>query len=740
MFLHRVLLYFSVVAAMTIAATVFGEIVLMQRVLDRSRQSDMRLANGVAGHISAVLEDQHRELMGLLADLPADLDEKAVLEHLKLGRAFMFEPGGVTVFSQRDWGTGVELSPGGSPPRQILLPALRLARQTGALTVTSMWRGTDGFPRVCLVARLPEKDGWRAVVANIRLDQMAFLSHFGFILKDQDVRLQILDGAGIALFSTVPGERYRSVVHGTYLLDRVRQGQTTQQQCHSCHEGEGGQPTRRENEISTLASVSGTPWSVLLRENSSAVQQIFAEMVATAIAMVCLILGALTGFYLLLNRQVLRPLRQLASAAAAVSAATSASPPPEGPRDEMERLAQSFETILGQPEDKGREALAPAPGDAPPSELRESLRRALAPAVHGFRNVEVASALIVSIEGGAIGDPPLVVGSEDLDIGAIEATLRQLGRERSRFTTQELADEGVDVTPFKEIVTFYRTDLRALDLLHGDVWVGTRDPQAVPHLKPISVLITLHMQGVVDRSLLSNKLWHEYRQKKGILGHLFEAEAEERKRIARDIHDDTAQSLAALALLLETVPIGGDPQKQEQAVRTAQERVRGIIDSTDRIMKRLRPALLDDLGLVDAVRDLGENVLASEGIDFEFEAPEDEIRAEPEIEDAVYRVFLEAASNVVRHAHANHVSARIDVVDGQILGSLEDDGRGMQQPSEKAFSDRPRFGLLGMRERVTLLDGTFRLSPSKLGGLRVEVSVPYRPRKPRPSTPPGPPP
>ena len=74
---------------------------------------------------------------------------------------------------------------------------------------------------------------------------------------------------------------------------------------------------------------------------------------------------------------------------------------------------------------------------------------------------------------------------------------------------------------------------------------------------------------------------------------------------------------------------------------------------------------------------------------------------------------------------------------GQIHGTLEDDGRGMQQPSLESLKDRPRFGLLGMRERITLLDGTFQLSPSKLGGLKIEVCVPYRERTRRSIPTPG---
>lgn len=730
---RRPLVYFSAAAAVTIGAAVVGEIFLVGRVVEHSRRADLRFATGVAHHVNATLDAERRYLVALLRRLPLKEGEGAVRAALRAEPESMYEPGGLQVFTPEAWGLGAEASPGGLAPRLVLLPALREARHSGRVAVTSLWRGSDGHPRISLVAGEQRENGWRAVVGNVRLDQPPFLSHFGFYLSDDEVRLQILDAAGLALFSTEPHERYQSVVHGTYLLDRVRLGQAAQLECHACHEGQGGEPTREE-EISTLAPVQGTGWSVLVRENPAQLKQVLNETAGTVVGLVAMILSAFTGFYWLLTRRVLRPLRQLATAAVAVQAATPSNEPPVGPRDEMRVLTNSFEQMLGQVQSTGNgdegapaPAVVPAPATAPPVELREALQKALATAVHGYRHVEIISAIVVSVEGDAVGAPPLVVGTLGEDTGKVEALLRKLGHDKGALTREDLAAAGEDPALFQNIDVFYRRSLRALHALHGTVWVGASDRDPARHLRPMAVLIALHVQGILDRSLLSDTLWSEYREKTRMLGHLFEAEAEERKRIAREIHDDTSQALTALMLRLETYPFAGDQQSQEQWLRTTQERVRGIIDSTDRIMKRLRPALLDDLGLVDAVRALGEDVLSSAGVDFELDAPGEEIGAAPEIEDAVFRVFQEAASNVVRHAHAQNVSASLEVVGGQIVGSFEDDGQGLQPAAGESFGDRPRFGLLGMRERISQLGGQFRLSTSESGGLRIDVAVPFRP-------------
>lgn len=730
---RRPLVYFSAAAAVTIGAAVVGEVFLVGRVVEHSRRADLRFATGVAHHVSATLEDERRYLVALLRRLPLAGGPAAVKAALRDEPESMYEPGGLQVFTPDAWAVGAEGSPGGLAPRRLLLPALREARQTGNVAVTSLWRGTDGHPRISLVVAERWGTGWRAAVGNVRLDQPAFLNHFGFYLSDDEVRLQILDGAGVALFSTEFKERYRSAVHGTYLLDKVRQGEPAQLKCHACHEGQGGEATR-EDEISTLAPVRGTGWSVLVRENPAQLRQVLNETAGTVVALVGMILGAFTGFYWLLTRRVLRPLRQLATAAVAVQAATPSNEPPAAPRDEMKVLTSSFEQMLGQVQSTANgdepapaSVLVPAPATAPPGELREALQKALATAVHGYRHVEIISAIVVSVEGDAVGAPPLVVGTLGEDTNRLEALLRKLGGEKGVLTREDVVAAGEDPAPLQNIDVFYRRSLRALHALHGTVWVGASDRDPARHLRPMAVLIALHVQSILDRSLLSDTLWSEYREKTRMLGHLFEAETEERKRIAREIHDDTSQSLTALMLRLEAFPFQGSKESQEQWLHTTQERVRGIIDSTDRIMKRLRPALLDDLGLVDAVRALGEDVLTSAGVDFELDAPEEEIGAAPEIEDAIFRVFQEAASNVVRHAQAQNVSASLEVVDGQIVGSFEDDGRGLQPAAGESHGDRPRFGLLGMKERISQLGGKFKISTSESGGLRIDVEVPFRP-------------
>lgn len=734
MFRQRVLLYFSVVAALLIAATVAGQAALVTRVLEHSRQADLRLASGVADHVADSLSTPLRQLGELLAALPPGLEPAAVRRVLDQPRDALLEPGELFVVGANAWALGAEGSRAGLPPRALLLPALRRARAAGTPLVTAQWRGLDGHPRVSLVAVAPGGGpDATAAVASIRLDGDEFLDHFGFMVNDPAARLQLLDEQGVALFSTRLDERYRSAVHGTYLLDSLQQETGPRHlACHGCHVDPASGETERRDELATVAPVPGTTWAVLVREDASTYPAALAEMTANLVVLLSLVIGSLGGFFWLLNRRVLRPMQQLARAATVISAVTPGARPPGAALEdpELERAAAvALQPVSGAvpAELPRRDTLewAAVPVSRPEA-VREALWRCLGPAVDGFRRVEVVAALVVEIWGDAIGEP-LVAGTPAGRAATLATALRGVEVGHAPVTPKQLIARGVAVEPLRGIAALRRVELRLSAGLRGAVWFAGHDAEAVAHLQAIGVLIALHLQTSLERALLTLRLEEEFRQKGHILAHLVEAEAEERKRIARDIHDDTAQALAALALVLEAFPLQAPPAAQAEFVHTAQERVRRIIDSTDRIMKRLRPALLDDLGLVDAVRRLGEDVLGSEGISFELEA-EEAIEAAPELEDVAFRVFLEATQNVVRHADATQVKARLAVREGRLEASIDDDGRGFPTAGASDEARRPRFGLLGMRERVALLGGQLRLATSALGGLQVAISVPFRGR------------
>jgi signal transduction histidine kinase len=200
-------------------------------------------------------------------------------------------------------------------------------------------------------------------------------------------------------------------------------------------------------------------------------------------------------------------------------------------------------------------------------------------------------------------------------------------------------------------------------------------------------------------------------------GALAAAEAE-RARWARELHDETLQGLGALRLLLVSARRSGDAQH----VGVAVERLEEEIDGLRGLIRDLRPAALDDLGLGPAIEGLAERAGRREGLDViaDVTLPD---RLPSEMETAVYRIVQEALTNAVRHAGATAVHISVDVRDGAIHAEVRDDGRGFD-PGAPADG----FGLTGMRERVALLRGELEIASSE-SGTYVAAALPLQQRR-----------
>ncbi|MGC3999161.1 MAG: HAMP domain-containing protein [Anaeromyxobacter sp.] len=212
-------------------------------------------------------------------------------------------------------------------------------------------------------------------------------------------------------------------------------------------------------------------------------------------------------------------------------------------------------------------------------------------------------------------------------------------------------------------------------------------------------------------------------ERRQLLRKVIVAQEDERKRVARELHDETTQALALLAMKLdaarEALRAGRTPDLDEvkaTAVRT--------LDDVHRMILDLRPSVLDDLGLTSAVRWYGDRTLGARGVTVrcEFEGPDR--RLPPELETAVFRICQEALSNVARHAQASAVLVQVAVGEGEIRVEIEDDGRGFDPDAAVRREGRPAWGLLGIRERAELLGGSAQVDSAPGQGTRVTVRIP----------------
>ena len=203
-------------------------------------------------------------------------------------------------------------------------------------------------------------------------------------------------------------------------------------------------------------------------------------------------------------------------------------------------------------------------------------------------------------------------------------------------------------------------------------------------------------------------------QRQVLVRRLLSATEEERRRLARELHDEIAQLLAVIQMSLHDVAADTPAMDRANAllVRTQQE--------IHRIIHDLRPSLLDDLGLATAMKSYADEHLVTQGIGVSLEI-EDGLPPRPEIETVIFRIYQELVTNVLRHAQAEHVSIELYERDGTLVLAVEDDGQGFDPDAKFEGA-----GLTGMRERAALVNGTIRFDSEAGLGTNVVVEIPLR--------------
>jgi signal transduction histidine kinase len=196
----------------------------------------------------------------------------------------------------------------------------------------------------------------------------------------------------------------------------------------------------------------------------------------------------------------------------------------------------------------------------------------------------------------------------------------------------------------------------------------------------------------------------------------------ERRRLARELHDETGQALTSVLLGLKAVDEVTSEAAAKEALSGLRELVVATLQDVRRLAVELRPKALDDFGLAPALERLTEAFAEQTGIAVDFEAALPDGRLPAEIETALYRIVQESLTNVVKHAHARNVSVLLTRKNGAVAAVIEDDGRGFdpEQTREEGV------GLVGMRERVALLDGRLEIESREGAGTTLVVELPLR--------------
>ncbi|HEY9857814.1 MAG TPA: ATP-binding protein [Stenomitos sp.] len=258
-------------------------------------------------------------------------------------------------------------------------------------------------------------------------------------------------------------------------------------------------------------------------------------------------------------------------------------------------------------------------------------------------------------------------------------------------------------------------------LAAGEPLEGLPDPRGSDEVGRLET----DFKAIADRLSAQKMALEEKDRLRGqLLDKLISAQEDERRRISRELHDQTGQSLTTLLVGLKVLEKAPTMEAMQARAADLMGLVHQTLDEVHRLSVELRPAMLDDLGLVAALRAMATDFEEAHGVRTEVRIQGIDHRLAPIIEASVYRVMQEALTNIAKYASAQHVTLRL-VQEGERLDArVEDDGRGFDVAAVLHAKGRQSLGLLGMQERVGLLGGEFTIDSAPGHGTHIRFTIP----------------
>ena len=271
------------------------------------------------------------------------------------------------------------------------------------------------------------------------------------------------------------------------------------------------------------------------------------------------------------------------------------------------------------------------------------------------------------------------------------------------FTTGESSIQGLLVCKDKSTVSYYYTGLTIIyegELCLMGVGIDTS-----------------------ERELAKQKLRETSQQLRELTSHLVKVREEERKRIGREIHDELGQKLTAIKM--DVAWLNKKLPDENILFRDKFRNILAMLDdgnhSIRRILSELRPAILDNFGLLEALLWQTQHFTATTNIPVKINTLESKLLIPENIATSLFRIFQEALTNIARYSQATEVVISINISEEVLLCAIEDDGIGFDPD---ILNHKKSFGVLGMKERIGSLNGTFKLITSVNNGTKLEITIP----------------
>jgi len=630
-------------------------------------------------------------------------------------------------------------------------PSIRQVLTSGQATISGLVLApVTRVPVVFLVS--PTKRGQQGDrgVLTMAID-ISRSSIGGFI---QPIRLgetgyvEIVDQNGVVVARTEPGPElaaFEKSDHSGRFAALIAAGKPTRGLCHTCHI-----PVQEVERRDVLAFVplSQARWGVVIRQSED---EALAPIHQLRQNLLLFGLGSIVLVFLLVvvtTRDVASRIWGLTAASRRIAEGDLSSPITISGKDEVGILARTFDEMrlklkasYGELEQKTKElssllSVSEILTSLPDlSNLDTALRSALDKTLEIMRR-NIGGILLWDEEKQALryrvhrGLSKEYVQRVSCRLGeGIAGRVAQTGE--SIIVADISADPRAahpDLISVEGLRAFASVPIRFKDKVLGVLNIASRETRKFS-AEDVRLLegIAVQIATAIENARLHQEVQNKEKIRGELLSEIFSIQEEERKRIARELHDETSQVLASLTASLQaaanTLPANVD--KARAFLEKAQALSINILDEVHRLIYELRPTLLDDLGLVAATRWLVDNNLGDAGIAVSFKILGRERRLPPQLEATLFRVIQEAVYNISRHARAKNAQVTLHFKRGMVQVDIKDDGVGFDVKEAISSKERPRgLGLLGMKERIELIKGSLSISSRPGGGTEIHIEIP----------------
>lgn len=577
---------------------------------------------------------------------------------------------------------------------------------------------------------------------------------------------ELVDDNGIVMASARPERLFKKDDHADRFSELIRREESRVAACHRCHEE---QKNGKVKDVLAFTPIKEAPWGVAVRQLE---EEALGPVKKTRNMM--LILGGplvLVALYIswMSTRSVIRPIKELTTASERIAAGDLNFTVNSKSRDEIGTLALTFDTMRSRLQSSYQEIEEWSKNlEERVKKRTKDLSTILEASRIATQTINLDSLLktimgqlveIVSAAGAGIlyfynketdklevrssyGVPAAKLQLVKLSPGEWTAGKVFLSKKaylcpsQSEVQTCKMelsADNNAAWEATFEQTGKIKSTISAPLIYKGNV-IGCIDLINYSGKEPFTSSDLPVIQAIADQmavAIENARLYEEVQDKEILRGELLDrvisAQEDERKRIARELHDEAGQTLTALALNLaeleEALPV--DQKKAEHMIEQSKVLADRLLAEIRRLISDLRPMVLDELGLIPALRNYGKSFSQLVGLDIQIRAGTPVKRLDLLIETALYRIAQEALNNVAKHAHASKAAVYLSVDDSRVIISIEDNGKGFDVQDILRSRDHSRsLGLLGMQERVQLLGGIFRIESQPGLGTKVVAEIP----------------